>query len=169
MPSFHTKHQVAHSAAEMFELVADVESYPRFVPLCRALRVRRREENNGKLRFIADMTVGYKAIRETFTSRVTCERSKLKILVEYIDGPFKHMENLWIFHDRDEGRACLVEFYIRYEFKSHFLGAIMGKMFDAAFRKFANAFEDRADVVYGKARWEQPKILVLRRVNGPRR
>jgi coenzyme Q-binding protein COQ10 len=152
MPSFHTTHRISHSAAEMFDLVADVESYPRFVPLCRALRVRRREEKDGKLTLVADMTVGYKAIRETFTSRVTCERSKLKILVEYIDGPFKHLENLWVFHDRDEGRACSVEFYIRYEFKSHLLGAVMGKMFDAAFRKFVNAFEDRADVVFGKAR-----------------
>jgi coenzyme Q-binding protein COQ10 len=152
MPSFHTTHLVRHNAGEMFELVSDVESYPRFVPLCRALRVRRREEKAGKITLIADMTVGYKAIRETFTSRVTCERSKLKILVQYIDGPFKHLENLWVFHDRDEGKACVVEFYIRYEFKSHFLGAVMGGMFDAAFRKFTVAFEDRADVVYGKAR-----------------
>ena len=90
MPSFHTSRRVRHGAAEMFELVADVESYPRFVPLCRALRVRRRNENGGILTLIADMEVGYRAIRETFTSRVTCERSKHKILVEYIDGPFKH-------------------------------------------------------------------------------
>src|ERR1700730_9004887 len=117
MPSFHTTHLVPHGADEMFELVTDVESYPRFVPLCRALRVRRREEKSGTVTLIADMTVGYKAIRETFTSRVTCERSKLKILVEYIDGPFRHLENLWVFHNRDDGRACVVEFYIRYEFK----------------------------------------------------
>ena len=76
MPSFHTTHRVRHSASEMFELVADIESYPRFVPLCRALRVRRRDENDGRLTLIADMEVGYKAIRETFTSRVTCERSQ---------------------------------------------------------------------------------------------
>lgn len=151
MPSFHTTRRVRHSAAEMFELVADIESYPRFVPLCRALRIRRRDESNGRVTLVADMEVGYKAIRETFTSRVTCERSASKILVEYIDGPFKHLENRWIFHDCDEGRVCLVEFYIRYEFKSRALGLIMGGMFDAAFRKFAAAFEDRANVVYGKA------------------
>jgi coenzyme Q-binding protein COQ10 len=151
MTSFHTTHLVPYSADEMFELVTDVESYPRFVPLCRTLRVRRREEKAGKIILVADMTVGYKAIRETFTSRVTCERSKLRILVEYVDGPFKHLENLWVFHDRDEGRACLVEFYIRYEFKSLFLGAVMGSMFDAAFRKFTLAFENRAAAVYGKA------------------
>jgi coenzyme Q-binding protein COQ10 len=152
MPSFHTTHLVPHGADKMFELVTDVESYPRFVPLCRALRVRRREEKAGKVTLVADMTVGYKAIRETFTSHVTCERSKLKILVEYIDGPFRHLENLWVFHDRDGGGACAVEFYIRYEFKSHFLGAVMGRIFDAAFRKFTAAFENRADVVYGKER-----------------
>jgi coenzyme Q-binding protein COQ10 len=152
MPSFHTTRLVPHCAEEMFELVTDVESYPRFVPLCHALRVRYRQENAGKVVLIADMTVGYKAIRETFTSRVTCERSKLKILVEYIDGPFKHLENRWMFHDRDDGKACLVDFRIAYEFKSRALGLIMGGMFDSAFRKFAAAFEDRANVVYGKAR-----------------
>jgi coenzyme Q-binding protein COQ10 len=151
MPSFHTTRLVPHGAKEMFELVTDVESYPRFVPLCRALRVRRRDENDGRLTLIADMEVGYKAIRETFTSRVTCERSKHTILVEYIDGPFKHLENRWIFHDRDHGLACLVDFRIAYEFKNRALGLIMGRMFDAAFRKFAEAFEDRADIVYGKA------------------
>lgn len=151
MPSFHTTRLVRHGAPKMFELVADIESYPRFVPLCRALRVRRRDENYGKLTLIADMEVGYKAIRETFTSRVTCDRSASKILVEYIDGPFKHLENFWTFLDRDEGRTCLVDFRIAYEFKSRALGLIMGGMFDAAFRKFAEAFEHRADIVYGKA------------------
>ena len=152
MTSFHTTRLVPHSAGEMFDLVADVESYPRFVPLCHALRVRRRDEKPGKTTLIADMTVGYKAIRETFTSRVICERAKLKILVEYVDGPFKHLENLWVFHDRDEGKACVVEFYIRYEFKSQFLSAIMGGVFETAFRKFTAAFEDRANIVYGNTR-----------------
>jgi coenzyme Q-binding protein COQ10 len=150
MPSFHTTHRVRHGASEMFELVADIESYPRFVPLCRALRVRRRDENDGRLTLIADMEVGYKAICETFTSRVTCERSGSKILVEYIDGPFKYLENRWAFHDCEDGRACLVDFQIAYEFRSRALGLIMGRMFDAAFRKFVEAFENRADIVYGK-------------------
>jgi len=152
MPSFRTTRRVRHRANEMFDLVADVESYPRFVPLCRGLRVRRRDDENGKITLIADMEVGYKAIRETFTSRVTCERSEHKILVEYIDGPFKHLENVWNFHDQDEGKSCLVEFRIAYEFRSRALGTIMGGMFDSAFRKFAEAFEDRADAVYGKVR-----------------
>ena len=151
MPSFQTTHRVKHSAADMFELVADVESYPRFVPLCSALRVRRRTENGGVVTLVANMEIGYKAIRETFTSRVTCERPEKRILVEYIDGPFEHFENRWIFHDYEEGKACLVEFRIAYEFKSRTLALIMGGVFDSAFRKFAEAFEARADIVYGKA------------------
>jgi coenzyme Q-binding protein COQ10 len=152
MPSFKTTHLVHHSPSEMFDLVADVDSYPEFVPLCLALRVRRRKEEQGILTLIADMAVGYMAIRETFTSRVTCERAKLAILVEYIDGPFKHLENYWSFREREEGGACLIEFKIDYEFRSRALGLLMGGMFDVAFHKFAEAFERRADLVYGKAR-----------------
>ncbi|WP_026606310.1 type II toxin-antitoxin system RatA family toxin [Methylocapsa acidiphila] len=151
MPSFQTIHKVRHSAAEMFELVSNVEAYPQFVPLCLALRVKRRKEANEVVMLIADMQVGYKAIRETFTSRVTCDRAQLEILVEYIDGPFKHLQNRWSFRDLDEGRACQIGFHIDYEFRSRALGLLMGGMFDAAFRKFADAFERRADVVYGAA------------------
>jgi coenzyme Q-binding protein COQ10 len=152
MPSFETKHRIRHSAAEMFALVADVESYPQFLPLCAGLRVRGRTETEGKLVLVADMEVGYKTIRETFTSRVTCERAALKILVEYIDGPFHHLENRWSFHAVEGGAACLVDFQIAYEFKSRTLGLLMGKMFDVAFHKFVAAFEKRADEVYGRAR-----------------
>jgi coenzyme Q-binding protein COQ10 len=149
MPSFETNRRVRHSATQMFDLVADVESYPLFVPLCLALHVRRRKEEQGASTLVADMEVGYRAIRETFTSRVTCEPAKLKILVEYVDGPFRYLENRWSFRDQDGGAACLVEFQIAYEFKSRTLSLLMGHMFDVAFRKFAEAFERRADVVYG--------------------
>jgi coenzyme Q-binding protein COQ10 len=150
MHSFRTSRRVKHSAEEMFDLVADVESYPQFLPLCRALRVRRRIENpDGTRTVIAEMEVGYKAIRETFTSRVTCDREKLAIFVEYVDGPFKHMENRWSF--KAEGPdQCAVCFDIAYEFKSRALGVLVGGMFDAAFRKFAEAFEIRAYSVYGR-------------------
>ena len=87
-------------------------------------------------------------MRETFTSRVTLDRPNLQILVEYLDGPFSRMENRWTFHPVGE-RACEVEFFIAYEFKSRVLGMLMGAMFDAAFRRFAEAFERRADKVYG--------------------
>ena len=153
MPSFRSSRRVRHEAAQMFELVADVESYPQFLPLCEALKIRRRNRSDeGVEILIADMTVGYKAIRETFTSRVTLDRPRLKILVEYVDGPFSHLENRWTFRADGEpaaGTGSHVDFYINYEFRSRTLGLLMGAMFDRAFRRFAEAFEERADRIYG--------------------
>ena len=149
MRQFSTKRPVRHSASEMFDLVADVEHYPEFVPLCRSLRVRKRtKENDGTEVIVADMTVAYKLIRETFTSRVTLDRAKLEILVEYLEGPFQKMSNRWSFLPAGED-ACDVEFFIAYEFRSRTLGLLMGAMFDAAFRRFSAAFERRADQIYG--------------------
>jgi coenzyme Q-binding protein COQ10 len=151
MPQFTTRRRVPHSAAEMFDLVADVEQYPRFVPFCRDLKLRRRDRNeDGTEVLVADMTVAYKLIKETFTSRVTLDRAQLQILVKYLNGPFSRMENRWSFHPIDEG-CCEVEFFLAYEFKSRALALLMGAMFDAVFRRFAAAFERRADVVYGTA------------------
>jgi coenzyme Q-binding protein COQ10 len=134
----------------MFDLVADVERYPEFVPLCRSLKVRQRiPEPEGVEVLLADMTVAYKLISETFTSRVTLDRPNLMILVEYLKGPFSRMENRWVFHPLPEG-ICDVEFFISYEFRSRMLAMLMGSMFDLAFRRFTAAFEQRADQVYGK-------------------
>jgi coenzyme Q-binding protein COQ10 len=151
MPTFSSKRLVRHTPVNMFDLVADVEKYPRFLPLCEELRVRRRTNagDNGVETLVADMTVGYKAIRETFTSRVTLDRPRLRINVEYVDGPFRYLENRWTFHEAPGG--CEVEFFITYEFRSFALGVLMGAMFDRAFRKFSEAFERRADEVYGRA------------------
>jgi coenzyme Q-binding protein COQ10 len=151
MPQFSTKRRVAHSAADMFALVADVEHYPEFVPLCRSLAVRKRiSDGEGRDVIVADMTVAYKLVRETFTSRVTLDPKKLEILVEYLEGPFAKMNNRWTFTPAGDD-ACDVEFFIAYEFRSRTLGLLMGAMFDAAFRRFATAFERRADKVYGTA------------------
>ncbi len=150
MPSFETTRRVGHTPAQMFDLVADVEAYPRFLPLCKALRVTRRSEEDAVLTLVADMEVGYKAIRETFASRITCERPALKIVVNYIDGPFRQLENVWHFRELEGGRACLIDFHIAYEFRNRMLGMLMGSMFDTAFRRFAEAFEQRADEVYGR-------------------
>jgi coenzyme Q-binding protein COQ10 len=150
MPQFSTTHRVRHSAARMFDLVADVERYPEFVPLCRSLKVRKRiPEPEGVDILVANMTVAYKFIHETFTSRVTLDRPNLQILVEYLEGPFSRLENRWTFHPTGE-QVCDVEFFISYEFKSRTLGLLMGTMFDVAFRRFAVAFERRADVVYAR-------------------
>ena len=150
MPQFSTSRHVSHSAAQMFDLVADVERYPEFVPLCSALKVRSRSEQpDDKVVLVADMRVAYKLVRESFTSRVTLDRANLQILVEYLEGPFSHLENRWTFRPTGE-RTCEVHFFIAYEFRSRVLGVLMGSMFDLAFRRFAAAFERRADTVYGK-------------------
>jgi coenzyme Q-binding protein COQ10 len=149
MPDFSTTRHVRHSAADMFNLVADVERYPEFVPLCQSLKVRERSIGEaGNQVIVADMTIAYKFIRETFTSRVTLDRAGLTILVEYLQGPFRRMNNRWRFHPAGN-EACEVEFFLVYEFRSRALGLLMGSVFDAAFRRFAAAFERRADRVYG--------------------
>lgn len=150
MPAFRNERRVPHSPAAMFELVADVERYPAFVPLCEGLSVRQRINGDDGIEIlIADMIIGYKSIRETFTTRVTLDRPRLRILVEYVDGPFRFLENRWAFRPADEGSACIVDFYISYEFKSRTLGLVMGAMFDKAFKKFSDAFAARANDLYG--------------------
>jgi coenzyme Q-binding protein COQ10 len=150
MPEFSTKRRVRHAAADMFDLVADIKKYPEFVPLCSAMMVKNRnEKDDGTIVLVADMTVAYKIIHETFTSRVTLDRPNLRIFVEYLSGPFKRMHNRWTFHPAGDG-ACDVEFFITYEFKNRALAMLMGAMFDTAFRRFAVAFEQRADAVYGR-------------------
>ena len=150
MPRFSNKRRVQHRAGQMFDLVADVERYPEFVPLCHALKVRQRKKNpDGSETVVADMTVSFKVVKETFISEVTLDRAGRKIDVRYLRGPFSNLENRWTFEPRGE-QACDVGFFIAYEFKSRMLAMLMGAMFDAAFAKFSTAFEKRADVVYGK-------------------
>jgi coenzyme Q-binding protein COQ10 len=135
----------------MYELVADVEHYPEFVPLCTRLKViDRQPEQDGSEVVLANMTAAYKAFEETFTSRVTLHPSDNAILVEYVDGPFRHLENRWHFKPLSESE-CLIEFFIAYEFRSLALQVIAGAVFDNAFRKFVTAFEDRADALRGNA------------------
>ena len=152
MPRFNSRRLVKHSAPQMFDLVADVERYPEFVPLCSSLKVRQRTpQPDGSEVVICDMTVSFKLVRESFTSRVTLDRANLKILVEYLKGPFSNLENRWTFEAKSEA-DCDVGFFLAYEFKSRMLSMLMGTMFDAAFQRFSAAFEKRADVVYGKAK-----------------
>lgn len=147
MPTFRMTRTVKHAPAQMFALVADVERYPEFLPLCEDLRVIRRvQSGEGVETLVATMSVGYKAIQESFTTRVTLDQPRLRIGVEYVDGPFKYLENRWTFREAPGG--CEVEFYINYEFKSFALGLLMGGVFDKAFRKFTEAFEQRADRVF---------------------
>ena len=147
MPQFDTVRRVPYSPAQMFALVADIDKYPRFVPMCERLAVRSRKERDGVTVLVADMSVGYKAIRETFTSQVVLKPDDLTIDVKYLDGPFRYMRNRWRFVAAGEG--CDVMFHIDYEFKNRLLGAMMGAVFDRAFRMFSSAFEERARQVYG--------------------
>jgi coenzyme Q-binding protein COQ10 len=149
MPKFSSKRRVRHTAPQMFDLVADVERYPEFVPLCQSLKIRQRTpQPDGTEIVVADMTVSFKLVRESFTSRVTLDRPNLKILVEYLKGPFSNLENRWSFEAKSD-IECDVGFYLAYEFKSRVLALLMGTMFETAFARFAAAFERRADVVYG--------------------
>jgi coenzyme Q-binding protein COQ10 len=148
MPSFRTTRPVKHSTAEMFDLVADVDRYPEFVPLCQRLSVQRRTEGGEGTKILeASMTIAYGPLRETFTTKVTLDKPRLAILVEYLDGPFEYLENRWRFRLTGE-HSSEVDFYIAYEFRSRVLGLVMGSVFDAAFRRFAEAFERRADEIY---------------------
>lgn len=134
----------------MFELVADIERYPEFVPLCAGMKVRSRtDKGEGASVVVAVMTIAYKLIRQSFTSRATLDRDKLAILVEYLDGPFSRMQNRWAFHAKTE-TSCEVEFFIDYEFRSRTFAMLAGAVFDTVFRRMAAAFEKRADEIYGR-------------------
>ena len=149
MPSFRSARVVRHSPQQMFDLVADCDKYPEFLPFCVSMKARPRgTDANGSEIVLAEMEVGYKAIHERFVTRNTFDRDALKITVEYVEGPFSRLRNIWNFSP--EGAGCKVEFYIDYEFKSRLLAILMGSMFDAVFRTFASAFEARADKIYGK-------------------
>jgi coenzyme Q-binding protein COQ10 len=148
MPRFSTTRRVRHSASDMFDLVADIEHYPEFVPLCRSIRLsQRRTIGEGVETLRSEMTVAYKMISETFVTRVTLDKPRLQIHVQYLEGPFRLLENRWTFRPLGEN-ASEVEFFISYEFKSRMLELVMGSVFDTAFRKFADAFERRADAVF---------------------
>ena len=149
MPSFSKIHKVDHTAEDMFDLVADVECYPEFLPMCENLVVRSRRQKGERERIVADMSVAYKFIRESFTSQVTLDRPALSIDVQYVDGPFRYLENQWQF-EQLEGHQCNVHFAIDYEFKSRALGLLLGNMFELVFSRFTRAFEERADQIYGR-------------------
>jgi coenzyme Q-binding protein COQ10 len=151
MPQFSSKRRVQHSATQMFDLVADVERYPEFVPLCKSLKIRQRTPKpDGTEVVVCEMMVAFKLVQQAFTTKVTLDRPNMKIHVEYLQGPFSNLENRWSFEAKSDN-ACDVGFFLSYEFKSRMLAMLMGTMFDTAFQRFAAAFEKRADAVYGKA------------------
>lgn len=142
MPSIRETKSLPYSAEQMFDLVADVDKYPEFLPWVVATRVRRDDEHA----MTADMLVGFKAIREKFTSKVQKNRPST-IDVHYVDGPLRDLDNRWTFTPTDEG--CEIFFSVDFAFKSKMFEALAGQYIDRAFRKMVAAFETRADELYG--------------------
>ena len=141
MPRHREQRFLPHSPEQMFDLVADVGSYAEFLPWVTAVRVR----SNSDTEMVADMIVGFRSLRERFTSRVGKERPRC-ITVDYIDGPLKFLRNDWLFESAPGG--CTIDFSVEFAFKNRVFEAIAGQMFDAALRKMINAFETRASVLY---------------------
>jgi coenzyme Q-binding protein COQ10 len=129
---------------QLFDLVADVERYPEFLPWCIGARIRERSETL----LVADLVIGFKMIRERFASRVALDRPHLAIDVTYADGPFKHLSNRWRFEPTPEG-GCRIDFYVEFEFRSALLQKLIGVLFHEAVRRMVGAFETRARVLYG--------------------
>ena len=143
MPHHHERRSLPHSAAQMYDLVADVKRYPEFLPWVSAIRVRQ----DGETEMLADMVVGFKALRETFSSRVL-KVPKTSIVVDYLDGPMKHLHNSWKFEDV-VGGGSTVDFTVDFSFRNRVFEALAGQFFDSALRKMTGAFIDRADALYG--------------------
>ncbi|VBB68635.1 Putative oligoketide cyclase/lipid transport protein, similarity with yeast ubiquinone-binding protein YOL008W [invertebrate metagenome] len=143
MPTHAEKRPMPYTPEQMFDMVADIEKYPEFLPWCTAARIRRREKNI----IIADLMIGFKMVREKFTSRVELNRPH-GINVAYAEGPFRHMDNHWVFQRMDDG-GVLIDFYVDFEFHSKMLQKIVGTLFNEAVKLMVSAFQKRAAMLYG--------------------
>ena len=143
MPGIRETRSLPYSAEQMFDLVADVARYPEFLPWVVATRVK----SDSDTEMVADMLVGFKALREKFTSRVIKDRPN-RIEVIYVDGPMKDLDNIWRFIPRADG-GCDLDFCVDFTFKNMMFEMLAGQYFDRAFRKLVAAFEERADALYG--------------------
>ena len=148
MKRHHEERTVRFAADQMFDLICDVEQYPSFIPWCEKLTVTRRWEEGGIAYMDASMTASFKVYRETVHTRVTMERAHHKVTVDYLDGPFKHLHNVWTFTDRPERGDCLIDFYIEFEFRNRGLQLAIRPVFNEAVRRMVRAFEKRASEVY---------------------
>ena len=137
-----------YSAAQMYGLVADVAAYPEFLPWCAAARIRARRPFDGGEVLEADLVISFKLFRERFGSRVTLRPDAYRIDVEYLDGPFRYLDNHWQFTPREDG-GCEVDFFVDFEFRSQVLQAVIGMVFNEAMLRIVRAFESRAEALYG--------------------
>ncbi|MEL6509232.1 MAG: type II toxin-antitoxin system RatA family toxin [Pseudomonadota bacterium] len=146
MPTHSETRTLPYTAQQMYDLVADVGSYPEFIPWCAAARVRTRTEHAGAEVMEADLVISFKVFRERFGSRVTLHAARKSIDTEYIDGPFRYMKSTWDFVDAPGG--CEVKFFVDFEFKNAVLQGIIGVVFNEAMQRIVRAFERRAATLY---------------------
>lgn len=144
MPTHQETRILPYSADQMFDLVADIKRYPEFLPWCSAARIIR---DDGET-VIAELSIGYKMIRERFTSRVSLDRKNRVIQVSYISGPLKALRNEWRFTP-EKKKQCTVDFFVQFEFSNPIFTGLMNMFFDVAFRQMVGAFEKRAAEIYG--------------------
>ncbi|MEQ1540855.1 MAG: type II toxin-antitoxin system RatA family toxin [Novosphingobium sp.] len=145
MPGVRETRRLPWSAEQMFDLVADVGRYAEFLPWVVATRVREDSESE----MVADMLIGFNALREKFTSRVEKRRPD-RIKVHYVDGPMRDLDNVWQFRGLEDG-GCEVEFVVTFTFRNAVFERLAGQYFDRAFRKMVTAFEERAQQLYGSS------------------
>ncbi len=146
MPAHHERRVLPFAPEALFDIVADVERYPEFLPWCIGARVHDRPKDMRGDRFEADLIIGFKMLRESFTSIVALDRPR-SIEVSYARGPLKHLTNRWLFHPHPEG--CEIEFFVDFEFRSRLLRQIMSPLFHEAVRRMVRAFEARAHALHG--------------------
>ncbi|MCA2007280.1 type II toxin-antitoxin system RatA family toxin [Tritonibacter mobilis] len=148
MPTHSENRPMPYSAQQMYDLVADVGSYPKFLPWCAAARIRSRTPQGASEVMEADLVISFKVFRERFGSRVVLHPDEHKIDTEYLDGPFRYMKSNWAFADRADG-GCDVSFFVDFEFKNAVLQGIIGMVFNEAMQRIVRAFERRAAELYG--------------------
>jgi len=148
MPTHSETRPMPYSAQQMYDLVADVASYPKFLPWCAAARIRSRTPQGVSEVMEADLVISFKVFRERFGSRVVLHPNEHKIDTEYLDGPFRYMKSNWAFQDREDG-GCDVSFFVDFEFKNAVLQGIIGVVFNEAMQRIVRAFERRAAELYG--------------------
>jgi len=143
VPRHEERRVLAYSPEQLYDLVAAVEDYPKFLPWCLAARIRQRKERL----LIADLVIGFKVFRERFTSRVELNPEARRIDVSYTEGPFRYLNNHWIFNPHPDG--CEIDFFVDFEFRSRLLQKVIQALFHEAVTRMVRAFETRAREIYG--------------------
>ena len=147
MATHAEKRVLPYRPDQLFDLVADVGKYPDFLPWCIGARVREKREDL----LIADLVIGFKGLRDGFTSRVELDRAGMRIDVFYLEGPFRYLNNHWIFNETADG-GCEIDFFVDFEFRSRLMQRLIGALFNEAVRRMVNAFASRAAALYGPPR-----------------